>query len=199
VPSFAKPSRPAGDNRPHAVATESVQPGTPAWEEAYFARRKEIAFRLGSFFVEQLPRLHRAFEGDLELPIILGEVAHHNVSRLRSLHGPLPAQSPEGPNVGTVEGLIPCNAFSLSQATGIPRETVRRKLDRLVRRGWLQRNDRGEVFVTSAASAHFTPDFNRTTLLAVLALTDDIKALMASAPSIEEPAASPPKDLPANA
>lgn len=42
------------------------------------------------------------------------------------------------------------NAFSVSKATGIPRETVRRRVDKLVKKGWLAKNAKGEIAITDA-------------------------------------------------
>lgn len=43
--------------------------------------------------------------------------------------------------------LLPCNAFSISEYTGIPRETVRRKIAKLIKLGWLWKNEKSEVFL----------------------------------------------------
>jgi DNA-binding GntR family transcriptional regulator len=42
-----------------------------------------------------------------------------------------------------------CNAFSLSQATGVPRETVRRKIKQLVKLGWIEQHNRHGLFITT--------------------------------------------------
>lgn len=165
-------------------AREVSESGSPAWERAYRERQTEIAIRMGRFFVEHLVRLYRAFDGDLVQVIILGEIGHHNTTRTHSVAGRAArARAPSGAGPST-QDFLPCNALSLSHATGIPRETVRRKIAALVRRGWVSQNARGEAFVTAAAGAHFMPDFNRETLLQVLALSRDLQALL------EEPGAA---------
>ena len=45
--------------------------------------------------------------------------------------------------------LLPCNAFSISEATGIPRETVRRKASELVAEGLLERVGRSDLYLRS--------------------------------------------------
>ncbi|GGY13673.1 winged helix-turn-helix domain-containing protein [Paludibacterium paludis] len=47
--------------------------------------------------------------------------------------------------------LKPCNAFSVAQASGIPRETVRRRVNRLIEDGWLMPHRNGGLVCTSAA------------------------------------------------
>ena len=37
------------------------------------------------------------------------------------------------------KSLLPCNALSISDVTGIPRETVRRKLAKLLALGWIEK------------------------------------------------------------
>lgn len=145
---------------------------------AYEAHQTEIAIRMGRFFVEHLTRLYRAFEGDLTQVIVLGEIGHHNTTRTYPAAGAGPRRRSSA--APTSKDLLPCNAFSISQATGIPRETVRRKIAALVHRGWVRQNDRGEVFVTPAAGAHFMPVFNRDTMLDVLAVADDLRALLSA-------------------
>lgn len=135
---------------------------------------------MGRFFVRYFTRLYHEFEGDLALIIVLGEIGHHNTCQLFA------ARNPQGSRHhafgDTAEGwnqLVPCNAFSLSAATGIPRETVRRKIATLVKRGWIKRNDRGEVFIVPAVGEHFMPDFNLQVLREILALGDELGALLA--------------------
>ena len=95
------------------------------------------------FTIRTLRRAYRLFDGDLTLFLVFGEIAHYNMSRAlqamslqdatdsarwRVLMRALEAQK-----------VIPCNALSISEATGIPRETVRRKVKQLEQRGWLAR------------------------------------------------------------
>jgi len=51
--------------------------------------------------------------------------------------------------------LRPCNALSVSAATGVPRETVRRKVRWLVEKGWLSIGERGQLCVVDGMSRDF--------------------------------------------
>jgi hypothetical protein len=53
--------------------------------ERYDQHKKLIAVIMNRFFLRYLNLLYREFEGDLVLPIVLGEIAHHNIIRLYSL------------------------------------------------------------------------------------------------------------------
>lgn len=79
--------------------------------------------------------------GDIEGGVIFCTVM------LRSLRSPLfscrPSQSTEQSPVDYDNDLPGTNVSSISDATGIPRETVRRKVAELERRGLVHRNDNG--------------------------------------------------------
>lgn len=158
-----------------------LAPGSPAWNAAYSRQQVKIAILMGRFFVGHIIDLYRAFDGDILLAVVLGEIGHHNVARWTDSTSKRARHRASGSSGEAEPELIPCNALSLSQSTGIPRETIRRKINALVKRGWLRRNARGEVFVTPAAGEHFGPDFNRATLLRPLQLTEHVRDL------IEEP------------
>lgn len=79
--------------------------------------------------------------------------------------------------------LEPCNAFSLAASTGIPRETVRRKIDQLVKRGWVQKDANGLVRIRPEVGEHFRPDFNVRLLRELLKVSDELKKVMDSTPS----------------
>lgn len=107
--------------------------------------------------VRHLLSVYRAFDGDLVAAIVLGEVAHHNLTPLldrartpRQLSEALRAQG-----AAVARTFAPTNTFSIAQATGIPRETVRRKVASLTRRGWLVKDADGSLFVAANTHASF--------------------------------------------
>lgn len=152
----------------------------PVPPPGYEVHQGEISLRMSHFLMRYLNVIYQAFDGDLALVIVLGEIAHHNVSRLYSSQGPLPPfgkthyDDPE-----LFAHLEPCNAFSLAAATGIPRETVRRKIDQLVKRGWLDCRADG-VRIRREVSRHFRPDFNVRLLQELLEVADELKKVLAS-------------------
>ena len=157
----------------------TAAPARPA-SDGYEECKVEIAIRMGHFFVRYLSRLYREFDGDMALVIVLGEIGHHNTSQFYSAEGPVPSRAVYEPAESVVWGrLTPCNAFSLSVATGIPRETVRRKIAWLIKRGWVKQKPNGEVCILPAVSEHFTTDFNPQTLRELLELSDQLRGLLA--------------------
>lgn len=116
---------------------------------------------MSHFTVRYLHFIYRHFDGDITLAIVLGEIAHHNVTRhFTAAGGPGEARRLTVSTEQALANLDGCNAFSLSQATGIPRETVRRKIDWLVKRGWVAKSAKGEVTITPELGKHFLPERN---------------------------------------
>jgi len=95
------------------------------------------------FTINTMRLARRWFDGDLTLFLVFGEIAHHNMSRALQALGVHDA--PDSPRWRVAmralheQKFTPCNALSISEATGIPRETVRRKVRELEQRGWLVR------------------------------------------------------------
>ena len=136
---------------------------------------------MSHFFLRYLNMVYHEFDGDLAMIIVLGEVAHHNVYRFYSPAGPLPSFEETNTKKSTVyQKLELCNAFSLAAATNIPRETVRRKIDQLVKRGWLFKEPNGCVRILPAVGKHFRPDFNLRILKELLEVSDQLKRVLAS-------------------
>jgi predicted transcriptional regulator len=153
---------------------------TPFFDPSRYEDHKSaVAIIMGHFFLRYLNLLYREFEGDLVLPMVLGEIAHHNIFRFYSR---------KGDSVEVHEHLIthpewkrdlePTNAFSISNATGIPRETVRRKIEKLEKQGWIVKNDRGEVFISETVGEHFMKDFNKKLLSELLETSECIRELL---------------------
>src|ERR1035437_8490087 len=105
--------------------------------------------------------IYREFEGDMLLNIVVGEIGTRNVSQFfKSANFETAKDSSyfeaklddvnEHPRL-----LRPCNALSISDATGIPRETVRRKVNALIKKGWVQQNERGHLYLTPKVAKHF--------------------------------------------
>jgi DNA-binding transcriptional ArsR family regulator len=118
----------------------------------------EVSYLIGTFVSDHLVRAYRLFDGDLAAAVVLANVAQHNVQRYYDEIG---SKAPEGfdalVEAGVHRGsLRHCNAHSLSEATGIPRETVRRKVRALEARGLLIVGERGELTVAPRVAKRFT-------------------------------------------
>ena len=168
-------------NRKNLRPILSSNPGEVVPLAGYEQHQGEIALRMTHFFVRYLNAIYKEFEGDLALVIVLGEVAHRNFSLSFSSAGSLPPFGKthhDDPDLYV--SLEPCNAFSLAAATSIPRETVRRKIDLLVKRGWLHKKRNGSVRIRQEVAQHFRPDLNVRLLQELLEVSDQLKAILSS-------------------
>jgi hypothetical protein len=120
-------------------------------------RHRELSYVTGRFMTEHLIRVHKLFEGALTAAIVLATVAQHGLQRYYDEVGrdrpgrfdPLLAADEHLPHLRS------CNALSVSTATGIPRETVRRKVRWLAQKGWLSIGERGRLSVVNGISKDF--------------------------------------------
>ena len=132
------------------------------------------------FFLKYLTDIYQAFEGDLAMTIILGEISHHNTARLFS-----PQHEANEPMLRIQDdpalwlGMEGCNAYSISCATGIPRETVRRKVNELKKKGWIEDDPGHGLRITKACADHFGADYSLRFLNGLLRASRNIEALLA--------------------
>lgn len=140
-------------------------------QAGYQLHEREIAIVLGQYHLRYLRRLVALFDGDLELPLILGEVANRNVGFALGETGVACAEVDQQIIRARENGtLSPCSAMSVSLATGLPRETVRRKLSKLVEQGFLLRLADGS-FVTTRKPLEYFSDISTKEQLADLLAT----------------------------
>jgi len=95
----------------------------------------QYQYQFVEFFVEHLSDISRAFRGDLQSMILLALVGQVQMQAMRTA-----AAAGEDPHALPPERLG-ITASRLADVTGIPRQTVRRKLEGLERTGWIVRND----------------------------------------------------------
>jgi hypothetical protein len=160
---------------------------------AFDRHARAIMVLMNMMFVRHIIGLYRTFGGDLVAAVVLGEVAHHNLAPLINL-----ARTPNelSENLRTSEGqrhrsFLPTNAFSIAQATGIPRETVRRKIASLARRGWLEKDADANLFVAAEATRAFA-EFNYERVHDLLDAAHAIDTLLADpSPATGEPPEGP--------
>lgn len=133
------------------VRPQGGEPGVIPSEGNSAASLRAAAILLACYQIRSLRRLFEEFERDILLPLLLGEIALHNIGALEN--GGEAVLGGDGATPGAQ--LRPCNAYSIAAATGLPRETVRRKIARLVELGWILRHSNGHLFLTPRAIEHF--------------------------------------------
>jgi DNA-binding GntR family transcriptional regulator len=130
------------------------------------------------FFIEHLTDVSRAFRGDLQAMLVLGLIGQSWINAVRA------AQAE-----GIAPGDLPpertsTSASRIADITGIPRQTVRRKLAALEERGWILRNKDGSCRLAhrdgQTAAKRDLSDIDRRALRRVARLFVDIEALVAA-------------------
>lgn len=105
-------------------------------------------------FSELLITLRRHFDGDLDRMLVLAIIGSRTLHARRAeglsyrdfAHG----GRPEVP-------VNPINLQSVAECSGIPRETVRRKVRDLEQMGWVERRQGGVLAVTEKAACELEP------------------------------------------
>ena len=145
---------------------------------------RAVALLLVRHQIRNLRRWFEEFDRDILLPILLGEIALHNIGVLEHdskwVDDMLEASSDLAFDSSWFDGcrLRPCNAYSIAAATDLPRETVRRKIGRLVELGWIERRENGHLFITKAAIKHFGSLLSSRELVELMDAADRARKLM---------------------
>ena len=137
----------------------------------------QISHLIAGFTVPLMRKLYHQFDGDMVQMIVLGEISLHNVSQFFRKGG---ADVPEkllDDMARRGKLMNSCNVLSISEATGIPRETVRRKVDQLLNNGLLYRDEHKRLMVRSGVSAGFAKR-NAETTEEILALAAKLQSLL---------------------
>jgi hypothetical protein len=94
------------------------------------------------------------FDGDLDAMLILAVIGDRTLPDER-VQGLSYDDFRAGRRTAVNSKMI--NVQSIADSTGIPRETVRRKVARLVERGWVEKTATGELLVTEQAATDLAP------------------------------------------
>ncbi len=146
----------------------------------YEANRARISLALSEFTVPLLSSIYRAFDGDMVAAIVLGEIAHRNVEEWLATQGN-PEELLHDPSRRT-DVMRPCNALSIAQACGLPRETVRRKVVSLIERGYIFRSDEGYLYLTRNVGDGFE-DMTAMLVEQLIVTARRLEALLADRPT----------------
>ena len=106
-------------------------------EESFRRAFGLLAFAMNRHLAQHMRRVSRALDADLESVFVWATLAHMNAMNIA-----LPGMDPlEAPTVGDAMllALHPVRLTDVVQVTGLPRETVRRKLERLREQGRVER------------------------------------------------------------
>jgi len=109
---------------------------------------------INTHYLRMLVTWRAAFDGDLEKAMIVGAVVDQGIRAAGFTD-----QSYDS-YLGTFiyENIVPAtNVQSIADFTGIPRETVRRKVNDLCAKGWIERDKDGAVRMTIQGTLDLAP------------------------------------------
>jgi hypothetical protein len=105
-----------------------------------------VAFTMNRFVVDHLMRAARLFDNDTEALVLFGVLSHLNVAHMLTPDArPSSTLNERGSLPDSQPRLKPVRIRDLAQITGRPRETIRRKLERLEAEGRVLRVAEGYV------------------------------------------------------
>lgn len=110
--------------------------------------------------IEFLARLRAAFGGDLDAALILAVIGSAEVPRHKVL--PTTTYEKHRSDAGRYDYVSPVNTLSIAEITGVPRETVRRKLLLMEKRGWISRDEKGFWRVEPKGTEELAPTLKHT-------------------------------------
>jgi DNA-binding transcriptional regulator YhcF (GntR family) len=149
------------------------------FDRAFDAAFSVLAFVVNRHLIHHMLRATRTLGVDYETLIVWGVLAHQNVAHLMP-----PGQfgSDAVTNRGYVSGegreLRPVRIRDLSQITGIPRETVRRKLETLAKRGFVCRYESAGWIVDRRSMEPDLREFTRESVRQLLTCANQVHALL---------------------
>lgn len=154
--------------------------------EAFEAQYPTYQYRFVEFFIDHLSDVSRAFRGDLQAMMVLGLIGQKWLSALHEAR----AEGLDASDLPAARTSI--GASRLADITGIPRQTVRRKLAKLEARGWIRQNPDCTYCMVNTdgqtAARRDLSDIDRRALQRVARLFADLEALVsAHDPSVAAP------------
>lgn len=136
-----------------------------------------LAFSANRHIVDHMRRIGVELSMDLEMAQIWGTLAHMNVlPNLPLGANPMAILNEMGREMLSLE---PIRLSQLSQITGLPRETVRRKLERLSVMGKVERCPDGRWLYRNIGVTDADVEFTRKTVLQLLATAQTLLTILA--------------------
>ena len=139
--------------------------------------RIRIEIEANRFLLEHIIRVYKQFDGDLVSAIVLGVISFHTISTIAKAHGYDTFKISDILSELSDRSIQPCNAYSISESTGIPRETVRRKIEKLIQAGFIVKNDKSEVYFKEGTQFFFS-NFSLETVNNILNSASNLRKIL---------------------
>lgn len=141
----------------------SYCPNCQHFDEERFLGNWHIPYFLVFSFIRRYTYRDYQVTGDLIESMVASEIWRYNVSRFIA-KGLNPSSELLADEDKRRKLLPKCNTHSVAVSLGLPPQTVRRKVQALIDRGWVERSEKGELHITSRAEEEFNPAFNLETM-----------------------------------
>lgn len=140
-----------------------------------------VAFTANRHLVEHMVRARRELDIDYDTLVIWAILAHLNVAHMLAPgHIPLSIET-DNAMQDLKTGLRPLRLRDLEQIAGLPRETIRRKLNKLQVRGYILQTCDGWIIDRNAIDPKMR-EFTRITVLRLLDAAKTIHTLLDNSP-----------------
>ncbi len=128
------------------------------------------------FLIDHLVDAGRAFRGDYQAMLVLAVLGQARLGALRAAAGA------DATSTDVSRGAESTNASRIADITGIPRQTVRRKLEALAERGWIERDAEGTYRLVSSdgrsSARRDLSDTDRRAMQRVAGLVADLESVI---------------------
>lgn len=149
------------------------------FDERFDAAFGKVSFTVNRFILEHMSRITRELDMDLESVHIWGILANLNV-----LHLMAPGRTYDHKDVKNISSeyqFKPVRLSDMAQITGIPRETIRRKLNLLEENGKVERNTEGLWIIKYSGVDEHVKAFTKETVIRYLRVAKEIENLLLDA------------------
>lgn len=106
------------------------------------------------FLQRHLVRELKIVDGDPVLGMVISEIWLYNITRTLARDGEIPAPTALSDETRR-NRFATCNTYSVAQSLGVPPQTVRRKVQILIDKGWVEKTPKGQLLVTATCEEAF--------------------------------------------
>ena len=153
----------------------------PAFDEKFQNAFGPIAFAANRHLIEHMIRVQRDLGIDYDTLLIWGVLAHLNVAHLLTPGQMKPLLEIDNELIDPATGMRPLRLRDLEQVTGLPRETIRRKLGKLQAKNYILQTKSGWMINRDAIDPKMR-EFTRITVLRLLETAKTIVTLLDQSP-----------------
>jgi hypothetical protein len=145
------------------------------FEQSFNRSFSLVAYIANRFLIDHMLRVGRLLtENDFEMMVIWGVLAHQNIAHLMPPGSVPTAILSERGRLVDEAVIRPLKLRDVADITRIPRETVRRKLERLAANGFAKRLPDGGWIVVGDRAEPDLRDFTRDTIMRLMAVSDEV-------------------------